>query len=185
MHNTVHRMWEIRKIAFVGISNCGKTALVSVLTGTNPMMVLNLPPTKGIYRSSIHHHQQQFFIWDFGGAQKYRESYIGNFPRYFGETDLVCFVIDFHNPDDDELWFDYAFRIIEGFSQYEGSPLYILFFIHKYDENIQLRFSVQVRMNTIHTLISELNCPFPYGIVKSSIFQITPGDFWDTFAIIQ
>ena len=65
------------KISVVGLSGCGKTSIYSTtLGGMTPMEVKDLGPTVMYEVKSHNYLGLQISLWDFGGQEKYRQSYL-------------------------------------------------------------------------------------------------------------
>lgn len=85
------RVRRIRKIVFLGITNAGKSSIISVLeneyskTDARPPM-----PTRGSRVTFLNKGNRHFMIWELGGEQRT----IQFWKCYFPKTDGVAFVID-------------------------------------------------------------------------------------------
>jgi len=68
-----------QKVIVVGLSNAGKTTILSKFGGQLGIKDLaKLKPTKGIERKEVKASNLSLKIWDFGGQQEYRNRYLNN-----------------------------------------------------------------------------------------------------------
>lgn len=120
------------KISLVGLSGCGKTSIYSTtLGGMTPLEVKHLGPTV-MYEVKTHNYLGlQISLWDFGGQEKYRQSYLET-PNILANTTMLIFILDLHHPEDFEKANEYFSDIYSAIKDGGGDPkLYI--FYHKYD----------------------------------------------------
>ncbi|MEX2704038.1 MAG: ADP-ribosylation factor-like protein [Candidatus Freyrarchaeum guaymaensis] len=120
------------KISLVGLSGCGKTSIyLTTFASKKP------EETKGVAPTIMYEIRRHPFlglevsIFDFGGQEQYRESYLSD-PKVFMETDVLIPVIDLHEPDSFEEAKKYFADIMELFKKNNIKPVVHIFF-HKYD----------------------------------------------------
>lgn len=120
------------KISLVGLSGCGKTSIyMTTFAGKRPEQTKGAAPT---IMYEIRRHPflgLEVSIFDFGGQEQYRESYM-NDPKVFSGTDVLIPVIDLHDPDGYEEATKYFTNIIDLFKKNNIKPVVHIFF-HKYD----------------------------------------------------
>jgi GTPase SAR1 family protein len=120
------------KISLVGLSGCGKTSIYSVtMGGMVPMDVKDIGPTVMYEVKSHNYLGLQISLWDFGGQEKYRQSYLET-PKLLINTDTLIFVLDLHNPDDFSQANLYFTNVYDAIRKGKGDPRLIIFY-HKYD----------------------------------------------------
>ncbi|MFW9903885.1 MAG: ADP-ribosylation factor-like protein [Candidatus Thorarchaeota archaeon] len=120
------------KISLVGLSGCGKTSIYSTtLGGMAPMEVKDLGPTV-MYEVKTHNYLGlQISLWDFGGQEKYRQSYLET-PKLLANTTILIFVLDLHHPKDFQKADNYFKEVYTAIKESGGDPRMIIFY-HKYD----------------------------------------------------
>ena len=120
------------KISLVGLSGCGKTSIYSTtLGGMTPTEVKHLGPTV-MYEVKTHNYLGlQISLWDFGGQEKYRQSYLET-PKILANTTMLVFILDLHHPEDFNKADEYFSDIYSAIKQGGGDP-HIHIFYHKYD----------------------------------------------------
>ncbi|PWI49245.1 hypothetical protein CEE45_02575 [Candidatus Heimdallarchaeota archaeon B3_Heim] len=120
------------KISLVGLSGCGKTSIYSTtFGGMTPLEVKDLGPTV-MYEVKSHNYLGiQVSLWDFGGQEKYRESYLET-PKLLANTSILIFVLDLHNPENFDLANEYFDNVYSAIKEEDGDPRVKIFY-HKYD----------------------------------------------------
>ncbi len=120
------------KISLVGLSGCGKTSIYSTtLGGMTPMEVKDLGPTVMYEVKSHNYLGLQISLWDFGGQEKYRQSYLET-PKLLANTTILVFVLDLHHPEDFKKADNYFKEVFSVIKESGGDPHMIIFY-HKYD----------------------------------------------------
>ncbi|MEM2133595.1 MAG: ADP-ribosylation factor-like protein [Candidatus Freyarchaeota archaeon] len=120
------------KISLVGLSGCGKTSIyLTTFAGKRPEQTVGAAPT---IMYEIRRHPflgLEVSIFDFGGQEQYRESYISD-PKVFQGTDVLIPVVDLHEPESFEAAKEYFKQIMDLFTKNNIKPAVHIFF-HKYD----------------------------------------------------
>ncbi len=120
------------KISVVGLSGCGKTSIYSTtFGGMTPMEVKDLGPTVMYEVKSHNYLGLQISLWDFGGQEEYRKSYLET-PKLLANTSILIFVLDLHHPEDYHLADEYFNDVYTAIKDQGGDPR-IKIFYHKYD----------------------------------------------------
>ncbi|MHA1946659.1 MAG: ADP-ribosylation factor-like protein [Candidatus Hodarchaeales archaeon] len=120
------------KISVVGLSGCGKTSIYSTtFGGMTPMEVKDLGPTVMYEVKSHNYLGLQISLWDFGGQEEYRKSYLET-PKLLANTSILIFVLDLHHPEDYDLANEYFNDVYTAIKDQGGDPR-IKIFYHKYD----------------------------------------------------
>lgn len=120
------------KISVVGLSGCGKTSIYSTtFGGMTPMEVKDLGPTVMYEVKSHNYLGLQISLWDFGGQEDYRKSYLET-PKLLANTSILIFVLDLHHPEDYHLANEYFNDVFMAIKDQGGDPR-IKIFYHKYD----------------------------------------------------
>jgi GTPase SAR1 family protein len=120
------------KISVVGLSGCGKTSIYSTtFGGMTPMDVKDLGPTVMYEVKSHNYLGLQISLWDFGGQEDYRKSYLET-PKLLANTTILIFVLDLHHPEDYQLANEYFNDVFTAIKDQGGDPRIEIFY-HKYD----------------------------------------------------
>jgi GTPase SAR1 family protein len=172
------------KISLVGLSGCGKTSIYSTtMGGMSPMDVKDLGPTVMYEVKSHNYLGLQISLWDFGGQEKYRQSYLET-PKLLANTDILILVLDLHFPDQFERADNYFKEVYRAIKENGGDPR-IKIFYHKYDTEDYPKDKLEENLKKAKELpfIKEINPkPFITSIYRqeelSEIFrQILVSDF--------
>ena len=120
------------KISLVGLSGCGKTSIYSTtFGGMSPIEVKDLGPTV-MYEVKSHNYLGiSVSLWDFGGQEEYRQSYLET-PKLLSNTSILIFVIDLHQPETFDMANEYFNQVYSAIKEEGGDPR-IKVFYHKYD----------------------------------------------------
>ena len=120
------------KISLVGLSGCGKTSIyLTTLGGMTPVETRDLGPTVMHDVKSHNYLGLEISLWDFGGQEEYRQSYLER-PQLLANTNALVFVLDLHQPEQFDEANKYFNNIYNAILEGGGDPnLYV--FYHKYD----------------------------------------------------
>ncbi len=120
------------KISLVGLSGCGKTSIYSItMGGMTPIEVKDIGPTVMYEVKSHNYLGLQISLWDFGGQEEYRKSYLET-PKLLTNTDILVFVLDLHSPETYDNANEYFNNIYNSIIENGGKPKVKIFY-HKYD----------------------------------------------------
>ncbi len=134
------------KISLVGLSGCGKTSIYSTtLGGMTPMEVKDLGPTVMYEVKSHNYLGLQISLWDFGGQEKYRQSYLET-PKLLANTTILVFVLDLHHPEDFKKADNYFKEVFSAIKESGGDPHMIIFY-HKYDTEEYAKDQLEENLN--------------------------------------
>ncbi|MHA1543414.1 MAG: ADP-ribosylation factor-like protein, partial [Candidatus Hodarchaeales archaeon] len=95
------------------------------------MEVKDLGPTVMYEVKSHNYLGLQISLWDFGGQEEYRKSYLET-PKLLANTSILIFVLDLHHPEDYDLANEYFNDVYTAIKDQGGDPR-IKIFYHKYD----------------------------------------------------
>jgi hypothetical protein len=123
------------KIAFLGLSNAGKTSIIKSLTQEFEMLTV-LKPTISVERSSIEFLGKNLVFWDFGGQDSYRENYLSKPERYFDGISYIFYVVDVQDPLVLVPNISYFTGIYKAAMQYSPKAKFIILF-HKSDPGLK------------------------------------------------
>ena len=127
-----------------------------------------------INRLNYEENEKIFNLWDFGGQQQYRNSYLTNLDKYLLEIDKLFYVIDVQDKERYDTALDYLEKILK-YLQKTNEQFEFTIFLHKYDPDIlEIDPNIDdVLSNDLIPRIKELIPPkLPYQIFKTSIFTM-------------
>ncbi|MHA1270305.1 MAG: ADP-ribosylation factor-like protein [Candidatus Helarchaeota archaeon] len=163
-----------KKIAFVGLENAGKTAIIQMITKKSTIDTMsNLEPTIKIDRQSTILEDIRLVIWDFGGQKDYRNHYINNPKRYFLELNVFVFVIDIQDSNKFDEVLNYLRKLLEIFDYLKECPE-IIILLHKADPDIINTEPIINSINLIQSRIVEIMGSKSYSIYTTSIYNAIP-----------
>ena len=120
------------KISLVGLSGCGKTSIYSItMGGMTPIDVKDLGPTVMYEVKSHNYLGLQISLWDFGGQEEYRKSYLET-PKLLTNTNILVCVLDLHSPDTFDKANQYFQDVYNSIIENGGEPKVKIFY-HKHD----------------------------------------------------
>ncbi|MFX0052145.1 MAG: ADP-ribosylation factor-like protein [Candidatus Hodarchaeota archaeon] len=134
------------KISLVGLSGCGKTSIYSTtMGGMAPMEVKNLGPTVMYEVKSHNYLGLQISLWDFGGQEKYRQSYLET-PKLLSNTTILILVLDLHSPESFDEANSYFSDVYSAIKESGGHPRLLVFY-HKYDTEDYVETKLKENLN--------------------------------------
>ncbi|MBD3188613.1 hypothetical protein GF325_17420 [Candidatus Bathyarchaeota archaeon] len=120
------------KISLIGLGGCGKTSIyATTFAMKSPESTSSLSPTI-MYEVRRHPYLGlEVSIFDFGGQEGYRDSYVEK-PDVFNETDVLVPIIDMHDPEKLDEAKEYFTKVISVLKKKALKPkVYLLY--HKFD----------------------------------------------------
>lgn len=132
MFMIVNSSGPLTKLIFAGLDAAGKTTIYKATMKEVPVDELkDSRPTRGIDRDISDFMDLDFSVWDLGGQQSYRETYLSK-PEIFNSTKALIFVLDIQDVDRFEEAYQYYLDIMNILINVEPRPkVYVLF--HKFD----------------------------------------------------
>ncbi len=123
---------QLTKLIFAGLDSAGKTTIYKATMKEIPVQELaSTKPTRGIERNISDFMDLDFSVWDLGGQQSYRETYLSK-PEIFNSTKALIFVVDIQDVDRFQEAYQYYLDIMNILINVEPRPkVYVLF--HKFD----------------------------------------------------
>ncbi|MHA1229419.1 MAG: ADP-ribosylation factor-like protein [Candidatus Helarchaeota archaeon] len=158
------------KISLVGLSGCGKTSIyATTFAFKKPEETEKFAPTV-MYEVRNHPYLGlNVSIFDFGGQEQYRESYLEK-TEVFKETDILIPIVDLHDRDSFQEAANYFSRIVEAFKSFEKRPKVVIFY-HKYDSKNFEKELLEVNYQEAKKLIGEIFKDCDYTEYKTSIYD--------------
>ncbi len=128
---------NLKKIIILGLANSGKTSItLSMQDITDLISFTSLIPTRGIEISEFKSGNEEYFIWDFGGQERYRKKYKQKFHKYISETSEIIYVIDIQ--DENVYFISIVFlREILNVLKTGGYFFNLSIYFHKFDDNFK------------------------------------------------
>jgi len=153
-----------KKIIFTGLDNSGKTSILLALQRSLAKLA-TLTPTKMVERSTFNYMGYTISSHDLGGQKKYLITYIKQPGKYFTETSVMIYVIDYQDAIRYDESLSYFKDVLDQFQTLEMTPLIFVFF-HKAEQiviegdqesDIELEGSGMHRVKQLENKIEEIN----------------------------
>jgi len=162
-----------KKLLMIGLDNSGKTSILAVLEDKFSI-IKDLMPTRGVQREKLDFFGYPIISWDLGGQVQYREKMYFSKPElYFGEVDLILYVIDSQDVDrfsESANYFKQVLKVLDELKEYP--PLAIV--LHKSDQDIRRTLQWQKNIDSVkskfNAVIDEFD-KFKLDYYDTSIFQ--------------
>ncbi len=164
---------EQQKVAVTGLDKAGKTALLMKFAGNLGIDLLSkLKPTYGVERVQIETEDMNLFVWDFGGQESYRKSYLARPEQYFLECALLIYVIDIQDWERFEESFDYLAKILDILQVLEEYPE-VMIYLHKFDPDIREDPDVLLNVQFVEDVLKDMfqERPYSYETYLTSIYS--------------
>ncbi|MBD3253957.1 MAG: hypothetical protein GF383_02640 [Candidatus Lokiarchaeota archaeon] len=137
-----------KKILMIGLDNGGKTSILAVLQ-EKFSIIKDLLPTRGVKREKLEFFGYPIISWDLGGQVQYREKLYFNKPElFFGEADLVLYVVDAQDPERFSESANYLKQVIKVLNELNERPP-ILIVANKSDQDFRKTLEWQRNMDSI------------------------------------
>ena len=137
-----------KKLLLIGLDNGGKTSILAVLQDKFSI-IKDLLPTRGVSREKLDFFGYPIISWDLGGQIQYREKLYFNKPElFFGEADLVLYVLDVQDPTRFEEAANYFKRVLEVLLELKEYPP-ILIILNKSDQDVRRTLTWQKNVDTL------------------------------------
>ena len=162
-----------KKLLMIGLDNGGKTSILSVLEDKFSI-IKDLMPTRGVQREKLDFFGYPIISWDLGGQVQYREKMYFTKPEiYFGEVDLILYVIDSQDPErftESASYFKQVLKTLDDLN--EHPPIAVV--LNKSDQDIRRTLQWQKNVDNIkgmfNAVLDEFN-NFKINFYDTSIFQ--------------
>lgn len=163
----------VRKIAFLGLDNAGKTSIITAITRRFGFEeeVSKLSPTRKISRETFKFLGIEFIRMDFGGQVQYREDYLKTPGKFLGGTDLIFYVIDAQDYDRYIESIDYLEEILLYFKEGQSYPPIAILF-HKFDPVLVKDRELNQKTLTLKQALTKFSHAFDIFFFETSIYDI-------------
>jgi GTPase SAR1 family protein len=172
----------MRKIAFLGLDNAGKTSIIRAITrrfGFEEELA-GIMPTKRIARDHFKFLGLEITRQDFGGQEQYREDYIKNPGKYLSGTDLIFYIIDAQDNTRYSEALDYLDQIIIFFKEEQVAPPIAVLF-HKFDPLLLDDKRINRNILTMKQALTRYNRAFDIFFFETSVYDLK--SIMDSFSI--
>jgi small GTP-binding protein len=163
----------MRKIAFLGLDNAGKTSIITVITKRFGFEeeISKLTPTRKISRETFKFLGVEFTRMDFGGQEKYRKNYLKTPGKFLGGTDLIFYVIDAQDYNRYIESIDYLEEILIYFKEEQiNPPIAVLF--HKFDPILVKEKVLNQKVLLLKQALTKYSHAFDIFFFETSIYDI-------------
>ncbi len=177
--NILHKNLVAKKVMISGLDNAGKTSILTALDKKFDFEkeVEELKPTIKVQYSRTIFLGYLASFWDMGGQSIYRNLYTSNKDIFFGETDLLVYVIDIQDREKFSSSLEYLDMILSYFSERKMKvPIIVTF--HKYDPTVRKYEEINQDVYKLTDLIKE-----KHASSFSLVFQQT--SIYDIISIVQ
>ncbi|HME50999.1 MAG TPA: ADP-ribosylation factor-like protein [Candidatus Lokiarchaeia archaeon] len=153
-----------KKIIFTGLDNSGKSSIILALQRSLANLA-TLTPTKMVERSTFNYMGYTISSHDLGGQKKYLITYLKQPGKYFSETSVMIYVIDYQDAIRYDESLSYFKDVLDQFQTLEMMPLIFVFF-HKtekiviegdQEDEIELEGSGMHKIKLLENKIEEIN----------------------------
>jgi len=155
------------KIIFAGLDNSGKTSIIYALQ--DKFSLLNPSPTVGIERNTFEVLGFQVHVWDLGGQQKFRHTYVEN-ERTFASTDLLFFILDIQERSRFGEASEYFEEMLKTFFKANEKPVIILC-CHKIDPDLQDDERILSNLQVAKQLFRRKSASFGLEMFETTIYE--------------
>jgi len=130
------QMKEQKKLLLIGLDNGGKTSILSVLQDKFSI-IKDLLPTRGVKREKLDFFGYPIISWDLGGQVQYREKLYFNKPElFFGDVDIVLYVVDIQDSERFTETANYFKSILDILSDLNENPPFLVV-LNKSDSDVR------------------------------------------------
>jgi len=166
-------MKDSAKVLIAGLDYAGKTSIMIALNEQKDFIdkVLNLAPTIRVDHIKINFLGGHVIFWDMGGQKEYRELYKKRKEFYFGDADILIYVIDIQDAGRFSESIHYLDSIFNYFrTDEEKIPVVVAF--HKSDPGIIDNPEIKQNMDELTEKIKENYPDFEILFQQTSIYDI-------------
>ncbi len=144
------------KVGIFGLDNAGKTTIVKIIQGEQNLDLLaTLQPTIRVQIENLSLKTAQWVIWDFGGQETYRTTYLQTPQEFFDGLDLLVYVIDVQDVPRFNKTLEYFTTCLKEFKKFSpGNPAVV--FLHKVDPDLIKTLQMQQNLRYLHREVLQI-----------------------------
>ncbi len=163
----------MRKIAFLGLDNAGKTSIITAISKRFGFedTVAKLMPTRRIARDTFKFLGLEFSRLDFGGQRIYRDDYLKHPEKFLNGIDLIYYVIDAQDFDRYIETIDYLDQVLLFFKESQEDVMVSVLF-HKFDPQLVDDVEINKRILTLKQALTRYSNHFDIFFFETTIFDI-------------
>ncbi|MFX0028457.1 MAG: ADP-ribosylation factor-like protein [Candidatus Hermodarchaeota archaeon] len=163
----------MKKIAFLGLDNAGKTSIITAITRRFGFEeeIAKLMPTRRIARDTFGFLGLEFSRLDFGGQRIYREDYLKHPEKFLSGIDLIFYVIDAQDFDRYIESIDYLEEVLLFFKEHQEDVIVSILF-HKFDPQFIDDVEINKRILTLKQALTRYSNDFNIFFFETTIFDI-------------
>ena len=163
----------MKKIAFLGLDNAGKTSIITAITKRFGFEeeVAQLMPTRRIARDTFKFLGLEFSRLDFGGQRMYRDDYLKHPEKFLTGIDLIYYVIDAQDFDRYIESIDYLEEVLLYFKEHQEDVMVAVLF-HKFDPQFIDDIEINKRILTLKQALTRYSNHFDIFFFETTIFDI-------------
>ncbi|QEE17895.1 ADP-ribosylation factor-like protein [Promethearchaeum syntrophicum] len=160
---------DIMKIAMVGLANAGKTSIVKTIRKTYHIGE-SPSPTKSVQRSIFKIFGQNSIVWDYGGQEEYRNSYLDKPGRFLSDIRYLFFVIDIQDTNSFDEALKY-FSDVYDFIHEHTPQLIVSIMFHKKDPKIAKDPEIKERIRKLKRKFGAILVNREVGYYETSVYD--------------
>lgn len=161
------------KIIIAGLDNAGKTSILTALDKKYDFHndIISLTPTIRVEYQATEFLNNKIVFWDMGGQEQYRKLYQEKQELYFGDTDLLVYIIDIQDTKRIGTALAYLDMILHNFEKHKMDvPLIISF--HKFDPEFRGNEKMVDQIEELRENILKKYPSFKILFQQTSIYDI-------------
>jgi GTP-binding protein EngB required for normal cell division len=164
---------NLKKIAFLGLDNAGKTSIITAISKRFGFeeTVAKLMPTRRIARDTFKFLGLEFSRLDFGGQRIYRDDYLKHPEKFLNGIDLIFYVIDAQDFDRYIEAIDYLEEVLIFFKEHQEDVMVSILF-HKFDPQLVDDVEINKRILTLKQALTRYSNHFDIFFFETTIFDI-------------
>ncbi len=161
------------KVIIAGLDNAGKTSILTALNKKYDFHkdIISLTPTIRVEYQTTEFLKNKIVFWDMGGQEQYRKLYQEKQELYFGDTDLMVYIIDIQDTKRIGTSLAYLDMIMHNFKEHNMDvPLIISF--HKFDPEFRGNEEMVDQIEELRENILKTYPSFKILFQQTSIYDI-------------
>ena len=166
---------DTKKIMLMGLDNSGKTSILfNLKKGTNILSLYSMVPTHGLAVVNFREKDIKYYVWDFGGQERYRTEFLKNMQEYTLEVDELIFVIDIQAMDRYEEALKYLQNVVNELKKLEES-VQISIYLHKYSPDLEENENyspANIKINLLDKIQEIIGDKFKYQVYKTRVYTL-------------